>query len=272
MSLKPFRQWTDQELRQTLPRKFFERNTVEVARQLLGTVLCRRMGDGSILQGQIVEVEAYTQDDPACHAFKGKTPRCEIMFGPGGFSYVYFIYGMYNCLNVVTEVDGVPGAVLIRGVAAEGTNGPGKLCRQWGIDRTHNGLNLMDPASEIWLAKGVSIPDDDVIITQRIGLSVAQERMWRFAVKDHPSVSGTRASRVPAGASSRRASKPGKESSMTAAKLADREASLAKPRLPRASDRLPKTSEKLSKTTEKLSKPAEKFSKSKSKKVNRNAK
>lgn len=196
MGLESFKQWSEEELRTTLPREFFERYTVDVARDLLGTVLCRRLPDGSILQGQVVEVEAYTDDDPACHAFKGKTPRCEVMFGPGGFSYVYFIYGMYNCLNVVTEVDGVAGAVLIRAVAAEGTNGPGKLCRQWGIDRTHNGLNLMDPSSEIWLAKGVLLPNDEVMITERIGLSVAQERLWRFSVKNHPSVSGTRAARV----------------------------------------------------------------------------
>ena len=196
MGFKPFLQWSEDDLRVTLPQEFFERNTVEVARHLLGTVLCRRLPDGSILHGQVVEVEAYTHDDPACHAFKGKTPRCEVMFGPGGFSYVYFIYGMYNCLNVVTEVDGVAGAVLIRGVAAEGTNGPGKLCRQWSIDRSHNGLNLMDPESEIWLAKGVSLADEEIIVTQRIGLSVAQDQMWRFAAKDHPSVSGPRAARM----------------------------------------------------------------------------
>jgi DNA-3-methyladenine glycosylase len=185
-------QKSDKALRETLPQKFYLQDTVQVARQLLGTELCRRLDDGTILHGQIVEVEAYTHDDPACHAYKGKTPRCEVMFGPGGFSYVYFIYGMYNCLNVVSEVDGVAGAVLIRAIDAEGCNGPGKLCRQWGIDRTHNGLNLMDTNSPIWIAKGTALPDEDVSITRRIGLSVAQERMWRFTAKDHPGVSGNR--------------------------------------------------------------------------------
>jgi DNA-3-methyladenine glycosylase len=193
---KPILELSESALAVTLPPEFFERNTVEVARELLGTFLCRRLPDGSILQGRIVEVEAYTHDDPACHAFKGKTPRCEVMFGPGGFSYVYFIYGMYNCLNVVTEVDGLAGAVLIRAIAGEGTDGPGKLCRQWKIDRSHNGLNLMDSKSEIWLAKGESIPDEQVIVTRRIGLSVAQDQLWRFAAKDHPSVSGSRAARL----------------------------------------------------------------------------
>jgi len=186
------RRLINDELEQTLPQEFFHRFTVDVARDLLGTVLCRRLEDGSVIHGPIVEVEAYTHDDPACHAYKGKTPRCEVMFGPGGFAYVYFIYGMYNCLNVVTEIDGVAGAVLIRAVGGEGTNGPGKLCRQWGIDRSHNGINLMDTSSELWLAKGAPLDDDEIVITERIGLSVAQDRLWRFAAKDHPSVSGSR--------------------------------------------------------------------------------
>lgn len=184
--------FTNEQLCETLPHEFFLRDTVTVARELLGTVLCRRLADGSILHGRIVETEAYTQDDPACHAYKGKTPRCEVMFGPGGFAYVYFIYGMYNCLNVVTEIAGKPGAVLIRAVAGDGTNGPGKLCRRWEIDRSHNGSNLMDTWSPIWIAKGVSLPDEKVLITERIGLSVAQEKLWRFAELGHPSVSGSK--------------------------------------------------------------------------------
>src|SRR3989338_9269688 len=96
-----------------LKQSFFERPTLKVAPELLGKCIVVRSKTKTRL-GIIVEVEAYTKDDPACHAARGKTPRNEVMFGPGGFSYVYFIYGMYNCLNFVTEKEGIPGAVLIR--------------------------------------------------------------------------------------------------------------------------------------------------------------
>ena len=185
---------TNDNLKQTLPRSFFERDTVQVARELLGTLLCRRLEDGTILSGMIVETEAYTHDDPACHAYRGKTARCEVMFGPGGYAYVYFIYGMYFCLNVVTETEETAGAVLLRAVEFEGANGPGKLCRQWGIDREHNGVNLMDWRSPIWLARGAALSDKDVEVTKRIGLSVAKDQLWRFTAKGHPSVSGQKKS------------------------------------------------------------------------------
>jgi DNA-3-methyladenine glycosylase len=187
---------TNSKLRETLPASFFERDTVQVARDLLGTLLCRRLEDGTILHGAILEAEAYTHDDPACHAFRGKTSRCEVMFGPGGYAYVYFIYGMYFCLNVVTEEDGIAGAVLIRAVDTPGGNGPGKLCRQWGIDRLQNGVNLMDSQSPVWLAKGTRLANKEVEITTRIGLSVAKEQLWRFTAKGHPGVSSQRQRRV----------------------------------------------------------------------------
>lgn len=170
-------------------QSFFERPTVLVARELLGTYLCRRMSDGQELRGAIVEVEAYTQDDPACHAFKGLTERCKVLFGPPGNAYVYFIYGMYHCLNVVTERDGEAGAVLIRAVDAEGTDGPGKLCRQWHIDRSFNGVSLIEPTSELWMVPGPEVNDLDVEITPRVGISQAADRMWRFCLKDNPSLS-----------------------------------------------------------------------------------
>lgn len=179
-------------LAETLPAEFFTRGTLDVARDLLGTFLCRRLDDGTVLSGAIVETEAYTQDDPACHAFRGRTSRCEVMFGPGGFAYVYFIYGMYHCFNVVTESEHTAGAVLIRAIAANGADGPGKLCRAWKIDRSHNGANLMDSSSPVWIAKGTPLTEQDIAITPRIGLSVAVENLWRFAVKGHPSVSGPR--------------------------------------------------------------------------------
>lgn len=164
---------------------FFSRPTLEVAPDLIGAILCRRLPDGKILHAPIVELEAYTSDDPACHAFRGQTKRCEVMFGPGGYSYVYFIYGMYNCLNVVTEPDGQAGAVLIRAIGTEGGNGPGKLCKTWQITREHNALNLMDPEGELWLAKAPKkIPADQIEQSIRVGISQAQDRLWRFYMKD----------------------------------------------------------------------------------------
>jgi len=171
------------------PEIFYRRPTLEVARDLLGAELCRRLPDGQILHGPIVELEAYTADDPACHASRGKTPRCSVMFGPPGRAYVYFIYGMYYCLNVVTEEEHTAGAVLIRAVGAEGTNGPGKLCRQWQINFDHNGMTLMDPLADLWICPGEPVKKSDIVATTRIGISVAQERNWRFLLKDHESVS-----------------------------------------------------------------------------------
>jgi DNA-3-methyladenine glycosylase len=168
---------------------FYARPTTEVARDLLGATLCRRLTDGSIYKGQIVELEAYHEDEPACHAHRGKTPRSAILFGPPGMAYVYFIYGMYSCLNVVTEPEGVGAAILIRAVGAAGTDGPGKLCREWEISRAHNGFTLMSSRSDIWIERAPKLADEDVVITPRIGISSAQDLMWRFCVKNHPSVS-----------------------------------------------------------------------------------
>jgi DNA-3-methyladenine glycosylase len=172
------------------PRDFYARPTVAVARDLLGAMLHRRSENGGLVSGRILEVEAYTEDDPACHAFRGMTERCKIMFGPAGYVYVYFIYGMYWCLNVVTEEDGVPGAVLIRAVETPGGNGPGKLCRAWDIDRRHYGVDLCDPGSSLWIARSAPLPEDEIAESTRIGLKVAEDRVWRFFVKGHAGVSG----------------------------------------------------------------------------------
>ena len=178
------------DLLHSYPQDFYCRATLEVARDLLGAVLCRRrQTDGQLLWGSIVEVEAYTADDPACHAARGYTARASVMFGPPGHAYVYFIYGMYHCLNVVTEPVGTPGAVLIRSVDASGTDGPGKLCRQWQINKAHNGLSLLEPGSELWICPGKSVPDNLVARSSRIGISKATEHLWRFYLKDHPAVS-----------------------------------------------------------------------------------
>ncbi len=181
--------------KEKLTREFFARPTVEVAPDLLGMILVRTLPGGEVLRAPIVEVEAYTQDDPACHAYRGVTERCRIMFGPPGFAYVYFIYGMYFCLNVVTEVDGTPGAVLIRALGTEGCEGPGKLCRQWDIDRSLNGTDFLDCNAPLHLEFGTKYGAEHISISERIGLNVATERQLRFFLTDHPHVSGKKSSR-----------------------------------------------------------------------------
>ncbi len=173
-----------------LPRAFYERDTVVVARALLGQRLVRML-NGRRLSGLICETEAYGgADDPASHAYR-RTPRSAIMFGPSGIAYVYFIYGMHHCLNVVTAHDGHPGAVLIRSIfPVEGidtlrehrsggadehlTNGPGKLCRALSITLTLNGINLADNPDLFITAEGQT-PDWEIIATPRIGVRGDEE-------------------------------------------------------------------------------------------------
>ncbi len=121
-----------------LPAKFYRRSAVEVAPDLLGRYLVCQDPDGNLCQARITEVEAYEgPDDKASHASRGPTPRNQVMFGPGGVWYVYLVYGMHNMLNIVTGSEGWPAAVLIRSVA--GIEGPGRLTKAWGIDRSFNG-------------------------------------------------------------------------------------------------------------------------------------
>ncbi len=181
-----------------LNRSFFERPTPIVARELLGQRLVRVLA-GQRLSGLIVETEAYGgPDDAASHAYR-RTPRSDIMFGPAGHAYVYFIYGMYFCLNVVTETDGRPGAVLIRGLTPEEgltimrgrrahapdhslADGPGKLCQALGIARSENGLDLTT-SPELFIEAGVTVPEAQIATTPRIGVrgdAAALSRPWRF--------------------------------------------------------------------------------------------
>lgn len=159
---------------------FFNRSTLKVARNLLGQYL---EFNGKL--GRIVETEAYIgEDDPACHAARGITPRTKVMYGPAGYSYVYFIYGMYYCLNIVTEKEGVPGAVLIRALHVVGesfhkTNGPGKLCRYLGITTAHNNINLLT-SENFKLLKGKSVLN--IQVTPRIGIKVGTDKLWRFVI------------------------------------------------------------------------------------------
>jgi DNA-3-methyladenine glycosylase len=178
-----------QTLGNALPREFYNRHTPDVARDLLGAILCRRLPDGRILSGRIIETEAYRDDEPACHASRGPTPRTQVMFGPAGIAYVYFIYGNYHCLNVVTEPEGSGCAVLIRAVEGDNLNGPGKLCRGWDIHKAHNQEDLTDhTAGELWIAAPTQ-PVKNIGVSSRVGISCAQELQWRYFLKDHPGVS-----------------------------------------------------------------------------------
>ncbi|MEO0348906.1 MAG: DNA-3-methyladenine glycosylase [Cyanobacteria bacterium P01_A01_bin.15] len=186
------------------------RNTLEVAPDLVGCTLVRQL-NGETLRGLIVETEAYRPDDPACHTYRGKTPGNAPMFGPPGQGYVYLIYGMYHCFNVVTEAAGIGSAVLIRAVAlnhlpqdldpvyaSQGNRvaaGPGKLCRTLAIDRGQSGLPLV-PQHRLWLEHRTAgfqqqLDQGQHTLTQttRIGITKATERPWRWYLSGHPSVS-----------------------------------------------------------------------------------
>ena len=180
-----------------LPRTFYERPTEEVARDLLGKVLLRD-DRGKRLAGRIVEVEAYLgAHDLACHSARGKTTRTEVMFGPGGRAYVYMIYGMYHCLNVVTEPEGSPCAVLIRALEPLGdlpgaVSGPGRLCRTLSVDRSLTGHDLSQ--SPLTLLNIPSLPAlSPIALSPRIGVGYAGEwadKPLRFFIDGNPWVSG----------------------------------------------------------------------------------
>lgn len=165
-----------------LPYDFYNRDVVEVARDLLGKTLV--FGN---FKGIITETEAYRgTDDEASHAFKGITPRSQIMFGEPGYSYVYHIYGMYYCLNIVTEEKGTPSAVLIRGLNLPHIHldGPGKLCKYLGITREkHNGINLVSN-DFFYLTEGINSVTYEA--TPRIGIKKATDKPWRFVATNIP--------------------------------------------------------------------------------------
>lgn len=171
-----------------LARRYYTRPTLDLARALLGTWLCRADGD-TVRRGRIVEVEAYTFDG-ASHAREcRRTPRNAVMFGPAGVAYVYFTYGMHHCVNVVAERDGEPGAVLIRGLdGLDGANGPGRLCRVLAIDRTLDRLDLTR-GERLWIEAGRRRPREVVVQTTRIGIRQAAELPWRFYLAGSPGVS-----------------------------------------------------------------------------------
>ncbi|HEY6456572.1 MAG TPA: DNA-3-methyladenine glycosylase [Steroidobacteraceae bacterium] len=181
---------------QSLPRAFFARNAVEVARELLGMHLVIRRPTGLAI-GRIVETEAYQgPNDMAAHSVGGRrTARTEIMYGPAGYAYVYLIYGIWNCLNVVAAQPGIPHAVLLRAVEpvsaiATPSWGPGLLCRAFEIDRSHNGLDLR--GKQLWIEAPRKPRAVRVRAGPRIGVDYAGEwalRPWRFFDPDSPFVS-----------------------------------------------------------------------------------
>jgi DNA-3-methyladenine glycosylase len=183
-----------------LPRSFYDRPTLVVARELLGARLVRIL-DGERLSGIILETEAYVGfEDQGSHAHHGRTPRNAPMFGPPGYAYVYFTYGMHWCLNVVTEAEGFPAAVLIRAILPQegieiirarrngrDTLGPARLTQALGIGRAENGVDLCSPAHGLWIEAGVAIPDALVTTAPRVGLNRVAEPWksipWRFIAR-----------------------------------------------------------------------------------------
>ena len=197
-----------------LLRKFYSRPTLDVAKDLLGCVLVRKItpvksGKAGARSGEqfdgvkeiraiITETEAYVgEDDLASHASKGRTPRTELMYGEAGHAYVYLVYGMYNCLNIVTEKKDFPAAVLIRAVKIEAveykkTNGPGKLCKVLEIDKNLNGLDVT-LGEKMWIESSRSratgqAQQKEIVANKRIGIDYARhckEYLWRFTLKEY---------------------------------------------------------------------------------------
>lgn len=182
-----------------LPQEFYNRPTLQVARELLGMHLVRIL-DGVRLSGIITETEAYIgEQDLACHARAGRTERTSVMYGPPGHAYVYFTYGMHWMLNVVTENEGYPAAVLLRAIQplegheiisvnrnGRATDGPGKLTRALVIQKSFNNCYLCTPSADLWIQQGQPISDKNVTIGPRVGLYTVPEPWksipWRFRV------------------------------------------------------------------------------------------
>ena len=200
--------WSVDVSRNPLPRTFYGRDTLTVARDLLGKNLGRSTDAGQIV-AKIVEVEAYRgSDDPASHAYRKKTQRNQLMFEKAGIAYVYFIYGNHYCLNVTTEGEGIPGAVLIRAIEiVEGleiaqmnrktrtranlTNGPGKLTQALAISKAQNGLDLT-LQEELFIYHAETVDDFEIVTDQRVGITAGREKPWRFYISGNKFVSKQR--------------------------------------------------------------------------------
>ena len=179
-----------------LDQSFYDRPVTTVARDILGCLLIHKTAEG-LHMGRIVEVEAYLgPGDLAAHTSRGRTPRTRAMFGPPGHAYVYLVYGMHHCMNVVTGPEGSGTAVLLRALApVQGlevvSNGPGRLCKAMGITMDHYGIDLC--SDTLWLARDESAAPEAISTSPRIGVDYAGEE-WaskplRFYVEGHPAVS-----------------------------------------------------------------------------------
>ena len=187
------------------PRSFYLQDSRTVAKELLGAYL-HRIVDGEELVGKIVETEAYGIGDAACHAYRGQTKRNAIMFREGGFSYIYFTYGMHFCFNVTTNVENVGEAVLIRAVEPivgiewmrehrpkvkqdrELTSGPGRMCQAFALTREENGIDLIE-SDVLFIARGEPVEANLIGTSTRIGINVAQDFPWRYFIKGNEYVS-----------------------------------------------------------------------------------
>ena len=168
----------------TVEKNFFLRSATELAPSMVGLLLCRRFEDGTVVKARITETECYFgEEDTACHAHKGRTPRTDVMYLEGGRAYVYLCYGIHELLNVTTGTDGHPEAVLIRGV--EGASGPGRVTKLLKIDRSFNRLQLTEE-------NGLWLEDDgffaNTVSDKRVGIAYAnekdREKPWRFIMAD----------------------------------------------------------------------------------------
>jgi DNA-3-methyladenine glycosylase len=188
---------------------------LEAARRLLGGELVADTDDGEV-RVRLVEVEAYRgEDDPGSHCYRGRTPRNGVMWGPAGHLYVYFVYGMHFCANIVALDEGRAGAVLLRagevlsdpGIAhvrrptargrdAELARGPARLCTLLGVGREQNGIDVLDPASPVRLEPGDRVPDDEVRSGPRVGVAAGQQRPWRLWVAGSRAVTPYKAGRA----------------------------------------------------------------------------
>lgn len=189
---------------QIVEPNWLARLSPEVAPDLVGCTLARQFSDGSVLRGMIVETEAYGPDDPACHAYRRRTQRNGAMFGPAGRTYVYLIYGVYYCLNIVTDQEDIGSAVLIRALQLqsipswvephEGSKrhrvaaGPGKLCKVLQINLMLNN-QILQPGQPLWLEHRPPEFVPNLMQTTRIGLSKGADLPWRWYLKDCPAVS-----------------------------------------------------------------------------------
>lgn len=190
---------------------WLSRPSTQVAPDLIGCILVRYLPDGRMARGIIVETEAYAPNDPACHAYRRRTPRNSVMFGPAGACYVYLIYGIYHCLNIVTDLDGLPSAVLIRALDLASlpawipptpklalhklAAGPGKVCLALRIDQSLN-ATLLQSGQPLWLEhrseqfqQQLDEGRESLTQTTRIGLTQGIDLPWRWYLKNSSAVS-----------------------------------------------------------------------------------